>query len=210
MIVPGSKPYAPASERNSKPILAVLRRELRDTGTVLEIGSGTGQHAVCFGAELSHLTWQPSDLAENLAGIRAWIAESAARNVLEPIALDVNSDVEVPGSFDAVFSANTAHIMHFPAVERMFELAGGVLDRGGVFCLYGPFRLNGQFSTQSNAEFDGSLRLRDPGMGIRNLEDVDTVALQNGLEPQRCYAMPANNLLRVWRRRETGGADGAA
>ena len=195
----GSKPYAPATERNSTPILAVLQHEFRHATSVLEIGSGTGQHAACFGPVLSHLAWQPTDLAENLAWIRGWVAEAAVGNILEPLALDVRHDVDLSGSFDAIFSANTAHIMHFPAVERMFELAGRVLGRGGTFCLYGPFRLRGEFSTQSNAEFHRSLRLQDPGMGIRHLEDVDDLARRNGLEPRRCYALPANNLLRVWK-----------
>lgn len=200
----GPKPYAPASERNSKPILAVLQHELQGASSVLEIGSGTGQHAACFAPALSHLTWQPTDLAEHLPGIRAWIADAAATNILEPFALDVRDDVETPGLFDAMFSANTAHIMHFPAVERLFALAGRVLGRKGVFCLYGPFRLQGEFSTRSNAEFHRSLRQQDPGMGIRDLEAVDSLAVQHGLEPRRCYALPANNLLRVWRRPDPG------
>lgn len=195
-----SKPFAPASERNSKPILSVLRYELRGARSVLEIGSGTGQHAAYFAPAMSHLIWQPSDLPENLAGIRAWIADTAGTNILEPIALDVRRDAQIPGLFDAVFSANTAHIMHFPTVERMFELADRVLGRGGIFCLYGPFKLRGEFSTQSNADFHRSLRRQDPGMGIRNLEDVDSLAAKNRLESRRLYAMPANNLLRVWSR----------
>ena len=181
------KPCAPASARNAAPILGVLRRELRDRTRVFEIGSGTGQHAVTFAAALPGITWQTSDLVQSHDGIRAWIEESGLGNVLPPIAFDV-------------LSANTAHIMSYDAVRRMFALAGTMLRPGGIFCLYGPFSRGGRFSTASNATFDASLRARDPAMGIRDLDDVDGLAGENGMQRARTYAMPANNLLVVWAR----------
>lgn len=198
------RPFAPATERNSQPILDVIRHEFRASRSVLEIGSGTGQHAAAFGAALSHLTWQTSDRDENHTGIRAWLDEAAARNILHPLSLDVMT-AELPrASFDAVFSANTAHIMSFAAVEKMFALVSSVLKDDGVFCLYGPFLQNGEFSTPSNAEFDRSLRHRDPEMGIRSLEDLERIGRNGDLHRSRLYAMPANNLLAVWEKRNTG------
>lgn len=193
-------PFASAAERNCQPILGVLRRELANARTVLEIGSGTGQHAAAFGVALRHLTWQPSDLEENRAGIRARLAECAAPNVLDPVVLDVLADPLPITGYDAAFSANTAHIMSLAAVRRMFALVAASLNKGGIFCLYGPFRQGGEFNTPSNAGFDESLRSRDPAMGIRNLEELDAFALAGGLRRQRVYAMPANNHLAVWRK----------
>ena len=192
------KPYASSSARNADPILGVLRRELRDRTRVFEIGSGTGQHAVTFAAALPGIIWQTSDLVESHDGIRAWIEESGCGNVLPPIEFDVLS-AGVPGAaYDAVFSANTAHIMSYDAVCRMFALAGSMLRSGGVFCLYGPFSRRGQFSTDSNAAFDASLRASNPAMGIRDLDGLDGVAGGCGMVRKRVYAMPANNLLVVW------------
>jgi len=198
------KPFAAATERNGEPILDVIRHELRSCKSVLEIGSGTGQHAVAFAGELDHLTWQTSDLAENHEGICAWLDAAALPNVLRPLPLNVLTAVLPQAYFDAVFSANTAHIMSFAAVEKMFALATRVLRDDGVFCLYGPFRQNGECSTPSNAAFDQSLRDRDATMGIRNLEDLDQLGCIGDLHRSRLYAMPANNLLAVWEKRRTG------
>jgi SAM-dependent methyltransferase len=198
------KPFAPATERNSKPILDVIRHEFHSCQSVLEIGSGTGQHAVAFGANLNHLIWQTSDRDENHDAINAWLNDAALRNVLQPVSLDVLT-AEMPRlSYDAVFSANTSHIMSFAAVEKMFSLVSGVLKEEGVFCLYGPFAQDGEFSTPGNAEFDRSLRNRDPEMGIRNLEDLDRLGLAGCLCRVRLYAMPANNNLVVWIKRSSG------
>ena len=194
------KPYAPAPARNAAPILDVLRHELRDCSTVFEIGSGTGQHAVTFAAALPRVTWQTSDLEQSHDGIRAWIAAVGAVNVRPPLQFDVLSAVPPSSRYDAVFSANTAHIMSYAAVCRMFELVGDMAGEPGVFCLYGPFSRGGRFSTQSNAEFDASLRSRNAGMGIRDLDDLEDLAAQNGMKLARVYAMPANNLLTVWTR----------
>lgn len=194
------KPNAPASGRNRQPILDVLEIELRDCGSVLEIGSGTGQHAVFFAEAMPWLTWQTSDLAENHPGIRSWIADARLPNVRDPMLLDVEQAKGVIGEFDGVFSANTAHIMSMPAVRCMFDVAGRVLSDSGVFCLYGPFNQDGEFSSDSNKDFDRSLRSQDSVMGIRNLEDLDDFADGSMMQRERLYAMPANNLLAVWRK----------
>lgn len=192
-----AKPEAPATRRNAAAILEVLRREFAAARSVLEIGSGTGQHAVAFAAAMPALTWQTSDRVENHPGIAAWLHDAKLSNALPPLELDVLTD-GVDRQFDAVFSANTAHIMTVEAVEAMFGLVGRVLGAGGVFCLYGPFRQQGRFNTASNEQFHRSLVAAGKGMGIRDLEKLDSVAMDAGLERQRLYAMPANNLTVVW------------
>ena len=196
------KPYASASARNAAPILGVLRHELRGCTRVFEIGSGTGQHAVTFAAALPGITWQTSDLVQSHDGIRAWIEESGLGNVLPPAEFDVLSARAPAAAYDAVFSANTAHIMSYDEVRRMFALAGTMLRPRGIFCLYGPLSRGGRFSTASNETFDASLRARNPAMGIRDLDDLDGLAGESGMDRERLYAMPANNLLVVWARRE--------
>lgn len=201
-------PNAPACERNRQPILHVLRDEFRSRTRVLEIGSGTGQHAVFFGAALPQLTWQTSDRPDNHESIAAWLCHAGLENVLPPLALDVESFDPGGLSFDAVFSANTAHIMSVEAVRCMFRLVGQVLEAEGVFCLYGPFNFDGRFSSDSNAAFDASLRQRDPAMGIRDLEELDRFAAAAALSRVRLYAMPANNHIVVWKKQ--GQEDTAA
>lgn len=196
-----AKPYSEACDQNRDPILAVLRHHFDRPGRILEIGSGTGQHAVFFGAALDHLRWQPSDVAENLPGIRLWLEESALPNVAEPLELDVCRTPWPVDTVDGVFSANTAHIMHWSGVEAMFEGVGRVLRPGGRFCLYGPFNENGRFTSESNARFHMSLQMRDPGMGIRDKTDLDRLAQAAGLERIDDVAMPANNFTMVWRKR---------
>ena len=199
------KPFSPACENNKRPILGLLRRWLPDAATVLEIGSGTGQHAVYFGAELPGLRWQCSDLPENHAGIHAWLNEARLPNVLAPIALDVRAPDWGVAGVDAVFSANTAHIMHWPAVCAMFAGVGRVLRPGGLFLLYGPFSEGGRHNSESNARFDLSLRRSDPGMGVRDREDLAREAEAAGLRPEADCAMPANNRVLVWRRPPAAG-----
>ena len=196
------RPVAAAATRNADPILEVLRHEFRNSTDVLEIGSGTGQHAIHFAASLDHLQWQTSDLEENHPAIRAWIADARLPNVREPIALDVTT-ADLSTSYDAVYSANTAHIMSIDEVARMFALAARVLRPDGLFCLYGPFRRFGQFNTDSNARFDASLRARDPSMGIRDLEELDAMAATDGLHRQNLYAVPSNNLVVIWKKTTT-------
>jgi cyclopropane fatty-acyl-phospholipid synthase-like methyltransferase len=194
-------PNSVACERNKKPILEVLHQEFADRRSVLEIGSGTGQHAVYFARGLPHLVWQTSDLPDNHPGITAWLGHADLPNAREPLVLDVENVEHGALSgmrFDAVFSANTAHIMRVEAVVAMFRLAGSLLPAGGLFCLYGPFNFDGEFSSESNAEFDVALRHRDRTMGIRDIRELDDFARQAGLRRVRLYAMPANNHLAVW------------
>lgn len=192
------KPVAFAAERNAEPILEALQLELRHCADVLEIGSGTGQHAATFATSLQHLNWQASDLDENHAAICAWTA--GVSNLRAPLSIDVRDAVLPPASYDAVYSSNTAHIMSFEAVVDMMRLVAETLRSGGLFCLYGPFRKDSAFSTTSNERFDSSLRNRDPEMGLRDLETLDELAKAGGLRRTSLYAMPSNNMLAVWRK----------
>lgn len=192
--------YAPASVRNAAPILGVLREELDNARHVLEIGSGTGYHAVTFAAAMPQLTWQTSDLDDNHARILAAIEQSGAANVLPPLSLDVRTSGPPASRYDAVYTSNTAHIMSEAAVESMFALLGSCLSDAGRFVCYGPFKRGGRFNTPSNAAFDASLSSRDPSMAIRDLDDCDRFAVAAGLARRRVYAMPTNNLLVIWQR----------
>ncbi len=197
---PFDKPFAPASERNRDPILSVLRRAFADGRRVLEIGSGTGQHAVHFAAALPWLTWQCSDRGAQLPGIRQWLKDAALPNTPPPIALDVVTGSWPPCTFDAVFSANTLHIMDWTAVQACFAGIGQVLEAGGVLAIYGPFNYSGTYTSDSNRAFDASLTARDPESGIRDFEAVDTLARGIGLGLLEDVAMPANNRCLIWRR----------
>jgi cyclopropane fatty-acyl-phospholipid synthase-like methyltransferase len=194
------KPYSDACDENRKPILAVIRQEFSACRTVLEIGSGTGQHAVYFARQLPHLTWQPSDIAGNHPGINAWRSEAGLDNVPEPLQLDVSRDDWPAARYDGVFSANTCHIMSWSEVEAMFRGIGKVLLPGGVLCLYGPFNYHNAYTSDSNARFDAFLKSRDPASGIRNLEDLDSLAAENGMRFHQDHDMPVNNRLLVWSR----------
>ena len=194
------KPYSESCEQNREPILAVLRDAFADRRRLLEIGSGTGQHAVYFAAELPQLVWQTADVRAYHPGIHAWLDEAALPNVLPPLELDVNQTHWHSGRYDAVFSANTLHIMGWPEVERFFAGVGEVLEPGGVLVVYGPFNYNGQFTSDSNARFDAWLKARDPASGVRDFEAVDALARAQGLVLQRDVAMPANNRSLVWQR----------
>jgi cyclopropane fatty-acyl-phospholipid synthase-like methyltransferase len=198
------RPDAPATERNREAILEVLVDEFSDRHEVLEIGSGTGQHAVFFANAMSHLTWQTSDVSKNHSGIRSWIEFANIDNVKPPLEIDVELVSGIDGNFDAVYSSNTAHIMSMRAVEFMFELVGNLMPMNGKFCLYGPFNRNGDFTSESNARFDASLRSQDPSMGIRNLEDLEVLAEKAGMQRSSLYAMPANNFMVAWNRTGTG------
>ncbi|MCG7980563.1 MAG: class I SAM-dependent methyltransferase [Candidatus Thiodiazotropha endolucinida] len=193
------KPYSEACDENKGPILEVLLRLYRDVQTVLEIGSGTGQHAVHFATAMPHLTWQTSDMEENHPGIRAWLREAALPNVRNPIGLDVNRAWPA-GEYDAIFSANTTHIMSWPEVELMFQGVGQVLKRGGCFALYGPFNYQGGYTSESNQRFDQWLKSRDPLSGIRDFEMLDELAASNHLIFSEDVEMPVNNRILVWYR----------
>ena len=194
------KPYSESCDQNKDVILEVLGKEFSQARHVLEIGSGTGQHAIYFGEHLPHLTWQASDIVIYHAGIHAWLEDAALPNVLLPLALDVENDQWPTRKVDAVFSANTVHIMGWPQVQCMFAGIGGVLAQGGVFCLYGPFNYNGTFTSPSNARFDAWLKARDPVSGVRDFEALDILARNAGMALTQDYAMPANNRTLVWRK----------
>lgn len=196
-----AKPYAAACDQNKAPILAVLRAVLPAQGTLLEIGSGTGQHAVHFAAAFPALTWVTSDLPEHHAGIRAWLAEAALPNLRGPLTLDVKQDPwPVDAPLEAIFSANTAHIMDWTGVQCLIAGAGRTLRAGGVFCLYGPFHDDGRPSVESNARFDAWLRARDPAGGVRDFEALDALARAADLALHADVAMPADNRTLIWRR----------
>lgn len=193
------KPFSESCERNKEPILAVLREHFARARQVLEIGSGTGQHAVHFAAALPHLTWQTADLAANHEGIRLWLEEAALANALPPLELDMlRSETWPQGQFDAIFSANTLHIMSWAAVERAFDCIGAVLAPGGTLAVYGPFNYGGTYTSESNRTFDAWLKNRDPLSGIRDFEAVDALAQAQGLRLIQDVAMPANNRTLVW------------
>ncbi|KZC40949.1 MULTISPECIES: DUF938 domain-containing protein [Rhodanobacter] len=192
------EPYSPSCERNRDPILSVLREHFADRRRVLEIGSGTGQHAVHFAAALPQLNWQSSDRAEHLPGIRAWLDEAALPNTPPPLELDVGG-AWPPGPFDAVFSANTLHIMAWPEVQQLFAHLPAVTAGDAVLAIYGPFNRQGRYSSTSNAAFDAWLKARDAHMGIRDAEAVDALAAAAGFALVDDVAMPANNRCRVWR-----------
>lgn len=191
-------PDAPACERNREPIFGELRRLLADSRSLLEIGSGTGQHAVYFAPRLPQLTWQTSDLTQNLPHIRAWLAAEPAPNLPPPLELDVCGSWPAL-SVDAVFTANTLHIMSADAVRRFFRGLPRVLRPGGQLIVYGPVRMGGEYIGPSNAGFDRWLRERDPHSGIRDLEWLDELGEAAGLQRLENHYMPANNQLLVWR-----------
>ncbi len=197
------KPYAPACDENKGPILAVLHPLFAGRRQVLEIGAGTGQHAVHFARAMPQLIWQCSDLPAQLSGIGLWLAEAALTNLPPALALDVDGDWPEPtpdAPFDAAYSANTAHIMSLPQVEHMFHGVGALLPVGAPFALYGPFSYGGKHTSPSNADFDRSLRARNPSSGVRDLDDLNGFADAAGLVLEEDIAMPVNNRTLVWRR----------
>ena len=197
-------PFSAASERNKQPILERLRAVLTTPARVVEIGSGTGQHAVHFTRALPELSWQPTDRAEYLPGLAARIAAEGPPNLAAPVELDVTWSSWLVDRADVVYSANTLHIMSWSEVEAMMSGVGRLL-RGGSnperwLIVYGPFRYDGRYTSPSNAAFDESLRTRDPLSGIRDFEAVDALARNAGLQLQSDHRMPANNQLLFWRR----------
>jgi Protein of unknown function (DUF938) len=185
-----------ACERNKGPILAILASACANARKVLEIGSGTGQHAVHFAAHLPHLLWQPSDTGAYLAGLRERIAGEGTPNLLPALELDVRDQPWQLECVDAIFTANTLHIMGWAAVRDLFRGVGAVAP--ALLCIYGPFRYGGKYTSASNADFDRYLRTRDPESGIRNFEDVNTLSGEHGLHLLADHAMPANNQLIIW------------
>ena len=197
------KPYSSACDNNRQPILEIIRVLFADCREVLEIGSGTGQHAVYFAQRLPHLIWHSSDRQENHAGINLWLDEAGLANAPPPLLLDVNQERWPALNVDAVFCANTIHIIDWSSVQAMLAGVARLLPDNGLLALYGPFNYNNAYTSASNARFDLWLRQRDPDSGIRNFEDVDELAIAAGMYLQRDYAMPANNRLICWRKQNS-------
>jgi len=194
------KPFSQACENNKPVILEKLAVTFSKPGTVLEIGTGTGQHAVHFARNLSHLTWQPSDHPSNYQLCEPWLNEARLPNINKPLALDVSrKDWQLP-PINGVFSANTSHIMAWPEVEAMFRGVSANLQPNEAFCLYGPFNYNGRFTSASNQQFDSHLRQQNPAMGIRDMDDLKRISSENKLTLESDFEMPANNRLLVWRK----------
>jgi cyclopropane fatty-acyl-phospholipid synthase-like methyltransferase len=193
-----NKPYSPSCERNRGPILDLLKTHFAACRRVLEVGSGTGQHAVHFAAAMPHLEWQTSDLPENLPGIDAWLREAKLTNAPPPIELDVGGTWPA-GQFDALFSANTLHIMSWERVRALFARMPAVLTDEAVVAVYGPFNYDGRYTSDSNAAFDRWLKEQGGHMGVRDFEEVDALARAAGLTLVQDCAMPANNRTLIWR-----------
>jgi cyclopropane fatty-acyl-phospholipid synthase-like methyltransferase len=193
------KPHAPSCDRNQGPILEVLKGCFSDRKQVLEVGSGTGQHAVFFAAAMPWLTWQTADMAESLPGIRMWLDEAGLPNLPPPLELEAGGPWP-KGPYDAVFSSNTLHIMGWPEVQKLFAALDAVMGPDAVLAVYGPFNYEGRFTSESNAQFDVWLKQRSAASGIRDFEAVDALAESIGLHLLADHAMPANNRTLVWRR----------
>lgn len=198
-------PFSQACENNKQPILEVLQIELQGFNHVLEIGSGTGQHSVYFAANLPDVQWQTSDVISNHRHIIAWHNAYPAPNLYSPLAFDLAQD-SVPVnsqfnlSYDAMFTANTLHIISWALVERLFALVGDALPTDGKLIIYGPFNENGKYTSEGNQRFDAMLRASNPDSGIRDKEDVVSLANAHHLQLSKTYAMPANNQLLVFQK----------
>ncbi|HAW94128.1 MULTISPECIES: DUF938 domain-containing protein [unclassified Arsukibacterium] len=188
-------PFSQACENNKSPILNVLQKAFTRCSTVLEIGSGTGQHAVHFARNLPHLRWQATDQPVYLAALAERIRRAALPNLPEPLQLDICTDSAPAKAANGLFTANTLHIMPWPVVEHFFSRLNELTSDNATLCIYGPFNYNRQFSSTSNKAFDQSLKSRDPLMGIRDIENVRQLAQQQGFVLQQDCAMPANNRL---------------
>lgn len=195
-----SLPFSSAAERNRQPILDELMKLIPHNGSVLEIGSGTGQHAVFLTQNLPGLLWQPSDREENLAGLRARFSAEGNANILPPIKLDVLLDRWPDYCYDAIFSANTAHIMPWRAVRAMFAGVSARLENPSRFCLYGPFNIENRYTSPGNAQFDARLRAEDSRMGIRDVGMLEALADMYEMELESRIPMPANNFILVFKK----------
>jgi len=187
------KPYSESCLQNCEPIFSVIEPLLSSTNSLLEIGSGTGQHAVYFSERLSHLKWQTSDCLPYLEGIRLWVDGAGLGNVLLPLELDVAKSNWPLKSYDAIYMANTIHIMHASEVEIMFDKLATHFESAGQLIIYGPFNYDGQYTSESNQRFDQWLKDRDANSGIKNFEDINAMAKRAGLRLKKDYEMPANN-----------------
>ncbi len=190
---------APAAERNKQAILEVLRHALPEEGLVLEIASGTGQHASFFALHLPALTWQPTDRSrEALRNIEAWVSEAGCPTLRPPLELDVTHRPWPLARAQAVLCINMIHIAPWAATEALFDGARSILRTGEPLITYGPYRVDGEHTAPSNAAFDQSLRSRDPAWGVRDLEDLRTLGTKTGFQLTERITMPANNMTLVW------------
>lgn len=194
------KPFSEACERNKGPIAEALVQYFKDATSVLEIGSGTGQHAAFFALRLPHLQWQPSDLKEHHAGIQGWIKGCKEENISQPLELDVFNDKWPEQPYDGIFTANTLHIMPWAAVETLFQGVGKSLAHSGHLVIYGPFKYKGVLAPESNVKFEAWLKSVDPERGVRDFEQVDRLARQAGLKLIEDREMPAHNRLLVYQK----------
>jgi SAM-dependent methyltransferase len=195
-----NKPYSEACEQNKDVIFEVIERLFKAPGEVLEIGSGTAQHAVYFAPKLPHLQWRASDQREYHAGIKAWLDEADHDNLHGPLELDVNQSDWPVENVDYVFSANAVHIMSWPSVEAMLSGIGHILKPQGLLVLYGPFNYRGQYTSDSNARFDVWLKQRDADSGIRDFEKLNELAIEQGMQFLEDVEMPVNNRILVWQK----------
>lgn len=194
-------PFSQSCENNKWPILDILQRVFKEPALILEIGTGTGQHAELFAAQMPYLKWQPTDRPGEHELCRDRLNEAGLPNVEDPLPLDVLDSTWPISRADGAFSANTLHIMGWDGVEALFSRLGSVLPSGGYFCVYGPFNEGGRFTSDSNARFHEHLQSQDPAMGIRDIDDLRTLGEGTGLALIEQCPMPANNQLLVWQRR---------
>jgi cyclopropane fatty-acyl-phospholipid synthase-like methyltransferase len=195
-----NKPYSESCDQNRDPIYNIIQPLLKDKKNVLEVGSGTGQHAAYFAKRMPHLIWQTSDQQAYHEGIKLWLNDASLDNTPPPIPLDVSTDAWPKKNFDAIFSANAVHIMAWENVVDFFENAPKILNKNGLFILYGPFNYKQQYTSESNARFDTWLKQRDPNSAIRDFEALDELAHKTGMVLQSDYALPANNRILVWKK----------
>ncbi len=195
-----NKPVAESCLQNQQVILEVLQTLFTEPGTVLEVGSGTGQHAVYFTQHMPHLQWQPGDLAEQLPGMKMWLDEVGHNRIREPLVLDVDSAPWPVSKMDYIFTANTIHIISTPQVERLFKKVEACMKPGALFAQYGPFNYNGQYTSESNARFDIWLKQQHPESCIKHFEDLQVLAEQHGMSLYNDIEMPANNRILVWQK----------
>ncbi len=198
------KPFSESCEQNKAVILKTIKPVLSSCNSVLEIGSGTGQHAVYFAQHLPHLQWYTSDRSAALNGIQMWLdefqSEGGLNNVHSPVSLDVTQSQWPDINVDAVFTANTLHIMSWYEVQMFYERVPEILNADGLMLAYGPFNYQGQYTSDSNQRFDGWLKARDPDSGIKDFSELNDLALKNGLNILADYEMPANNRILLWQK----------
>ncbi|MDO9105880.1 MAG: DUF938 domain-containing protein [Methylovulum sp.] len=197
------KPFSQACENNKEPILQVIRQFFNTPAIVWEIGSGTGQHACYFAGQLPHIVWQPTDREENIPGIRLWCDDACLDNLKPPLPLDITQAMWPCSRIDALFTANTLHIMSWHQVEVLFDRLAEKLNPGAIICIYGPFNYHGLYTSHSNASFDLWLKDRDALSGIRDFEAVNALASSKGIGLIDDVAMPANNRLLVMHKKDT-------